>query len=155
MRQAEPAVNRPAAPQGRKAHVRHQTARFHHVARRRGDVPTPQIAERSVSRRGGTLVIDWRDRWTMEWSIVAANCGSREAGELAREIFCSRDTVLLSGFIVTLIRNNNVDRHRFLWPAELNANRNETLFPAACAGRINVHRRDVHVPPISVTKTYR
>jgi hypothetical protein len=35
----------------------------------------------------------------------------------------------------------------FLWPAELDANRNETLFPAACAGRIEVHRRDVHGLP--------
>jgi hypothetical protein len=73
---------------------------------------------------------------------------SGKAGELAREVFCSRDPVLLSGLIVTLMWNNNVDRHCFLWPAELNAHRNETLFPAACVSRIDVHRRDVHMPPI-------
>jgi hypothetical protein len=76
------------------------------------------------------------------------NAESRKAGELAREVFCSRDTVLLSGLIITLIWNNNVNRHSFLWPAEFNANRNETLFPAACDGRIDIHRRDVHVPPM-------
>jgi hypothetical protein len=82
----------------------------------------------------------------------AANAKSREACELAREVFCSRDTVLLSGLIVALIGNNNVDRHRFLWPAELDAHRNETLFPAACGGRIDIHRCDVHVPPVCVRK---
>jgi hypothetical protein len=68
--------------------------------------------------------------------------------ELAREVFCSRQTVLLSGLFVTLTWNNNVDRHRFLCTTELNANRNETLLPAARVSRINIHRRDVHVPPM-------
>jgi hypothetical protein len=70
-----------------------------------------------------------------------------QACELAREVFCSRQTELLSGLCVTFMWNKNVDRHRFLWSVELNANRNETLCPTACAGRIDLHRRHVHLPP--------
>jgi hypothetical protein len=53
--------------------------------------------------------------------------------------------------IVTLMRDKNVDRHHFLQPAELNANRNEML-PAACAGRIDVYGRDVNLPSMCVVR---
>jgi hypothetical protein len=64
----------------------------------------------------------------------------REIGELPREVFSSRHSSLVNILFRTVTRNDYVYRHRFLRLTELDANRNETLLPAGCGGRINIHR---------------